>query len=230
MARELSDRCERKPPPGRYAQGKRSPIVWVLLCDVCAGFALNVDESYQGYLSGRCQGCGCQAPELHRFHAYISTAEGCDAHSGACAGRHPRVFGDVRAYGGDEADRLRAENEALKRDPRGSLHEDKAEIRRLRAENERLREKISEADALLGPWGGTPAGTVGAIENLIGQLREAEAVVYGLCDAWDGDTPQVGDPGSVVFGAWVEAAGYHAKYRMNPSPVGSPPFNEEVAQ
>lgn len=109
-----SDRSERKPPPGRYAQGKRSPIVWVLLCDVCAGFALNVDESYQGYLSGRCQGCGCQAPELHRFHAYISTAEGCDAHSGGCAGRHPRVFGDVRAYGGDEADRLRAENERLR--------------------------------------------------------------------------------------------------------------------
>lgn len=113
-SRQLSDRGERKPPPGRYAQGKRSPITWVLLCDVCAGFALNVDESYNGYLSGRCQGCGCQAPELHRFVAYISTAEGCDAHSGACAGRHPRVFGDVRAYGGDEADRLRAERDRLR--------------------------------------------------------------------------------------------------------------------
>lgn len=42
-----------------------------------------------------------------------------------------------------ERDRLQAELERLKRDPRGSLHEDKAEIRRLRAENERLKTSLA---------------------------------------------------------------------------------------
>jgi hypothetical protein len=51
------------------------------------------------------------------------------------------------------------------------------------------------------------------------RLAEAEAVVYALCDAWGGDTPQVPDPGGVVFAVWLESAGYHAKYRMNPSPL-----------
>lgn len=66
-------------------------------------------------------------------------------------------------------------------------------------------------------------------EALKARLAEAEKVVYGLCDAWDGDTPQVDDPGNVVFGAWLEAAGYHVTYRMNSSPAGPAPDEQEAS-
>ncbi len=78
-------------PPGRYAQGGRSPIVWVLLCPGCAGFAPFTPEDYLGFLSGQCAGCGNQTRELHRFRAWIESAAGCQ-----CRSEHPRVVGDVR--------------------------------------------------------------------------------------------------------------------------------------
>jgi hypothetical protein len=79
-------------PPGRYAQGQRSPIVWVLLCASCAGFAPTTTEDYHGFLSGRCEGCGTKSRELHRFRAWIDTAPGC-----RCTGGHERIHGDVHA-------------------------------------------------------------------------------------------------------------------------------------
>lgn len=79
-------------PPGRYAQGGRSPIVWVPLCAGCAGFAPSTPEDYRGQLSGQCAGCGVHTRELHRFQAWIDTADGCN-----CTGSHPQVVGDVRA-------------------------------------------------------------------------------------------------------------------------------------
>jgi hypothetical protein len=90
------DRVERvepvQPPPGRYAAGARAPIVWVFLCDICAGFAPLTDEGYEGALTGRCQGCGHEARELHRFRAWIDTAPGCN-----CSGGHAQMHGDVLA-------------------------------------------------------------------------------------------------------------------------------------
>jgi hypothetical protein len=77
-------------PPGRYAQGGRSPIVWVLLCAGCAGFAPFTPEDYSGFLSGTCNGCGCRTREMHRFRAWIDSAAGC-----GCRGEHPRVRGDL---------------------------------------------------------------------------------------------------------------------------------------
>jgi hypothetical protein len=79
-------------PTGRYAQGGRSPIVWVFLCAGCAGFPPFTDEDYRGYLSGQCSGCGTTTRELHRFRAWIDTAVGC-----RCTGGHPQAIGDVRA-------------------------------------------------------------------------------------------------------------------------------------
>lgn len=166
MAASKPDQGVRQPPPGRYAQGKRSPIVWVLLCDVCAGFALNVDESYRGYLSGRCQGCGSEAPELHRFTAYIATSEGCDDHSGSCAGRHPRVFGDLSALGGDDLDRLRAGNEDLRKRyaaVRRAYGLEAQERGRLAAENEHQRERIA---SLMLDEPSKSAGLYAAIDEL----------------------------------------------------------------
>lgn len=48
------------------------------------------------------------------------------------------------------------------------------------------------------------------------RLAEAEGVVYALCDAWDGDRPDhhLDDPGGVLTGVWMDAAAYHARYRM----------------
>lgn len=79
-------------PPGRYAQEQRAPIVWVLLCAGCAGFAPFTDSDYRGFLSGRCPNCGIDSRELHRFRAWIDTAPGCN-----CTGSHPQVVGDVWA-------------------------------------------------------------------------------------------------------------------------------------
>jgi hypothetical protein len=79
-------------PPGPYAQGGRSPIVWVFLCAGCAGFAPFTDEDYGGYLSGECEGCRTSNRELHRFRAWIDTAPGCQ-----CRGVHPQAIGDVGA-------------------------------------------------------------------------------------------------------------------------------------
>lgn len=77
-------------PPGPYAQGQRSPIVWVLLCSVCAGFGPTTPEDYRGALSGQCAGCGTHVRELHRFRAWIDSTSGC-----RCRGSHDRVVGDV---------------------------------------------------------------------------------------------------------------------------------------
>jgi hypothetical protein len=77
-------------PPGPYAKGARSPIVWVLLCPVCAGYAPMTDPDYSGFLSGQCQGCGSCCRELHRFSALIASADGCN-----CTGQHDRVRGDL---------------------------------------------------------------------------------------------------------------------------------------
>ena len=79
-------------PPGTYAQGARSPIVYVHLCPSCAGYAPITPVDYDGYLSGRCQGCGANSRELHRFQAMIMSAAngGCMCDSG-----HRQVAGDL---------------------------------------------------------------------------------------------------------------------------------------
>lgn len=79
-------------PSGTYAQGKRAPIVWVLLCAGCAGFAPMTTPDYEGFLTGQCQGCHRRSRELHRFRAWIDTAPGCN-----CTGSHPQMRGDVVA-------------------------------------------------------------------------------------------------------------------------------------
>lgn len=38
-------------PPGTYAKGGRSPIVWTFLCAGCAGFAPFTAEDYRGALT-----------------------------------------------------------------------------------------------------------------------------------------------------------------------------------
>jgi hypothetical protein len=79
-------------PPGTYAGGGRSPIVWVLLCPPCAGYAPITEPGYDGFLSGRCQGCGGNSRELHRFKALIMSAAngGCQ-----CTSAHRQVTGDL---------------------------------------------------------------------------------------------------------------------------------------
>ncbi len=81
-------------PPGNYAKGGRSPIVYALLCAPCAGYAPMTDPDYLGALSGRCQGCGADSRELHRFQALIMSAAngGC-----MCTSGHPQVTGDLPA-------------------------------------------------------------------------------------------------------------------------------------
>jgi hypothetical protein len=78
-------------PPGTYAKGGRSPIVYVRLCAPCAGYASLADKDYAG-LSGQCQGCGAWSRELHRFQALILSAAngGC-----MCDAGHPQVTGDL---------------------------------------------------------------------------------------------------------------------------------------
>ena len=77
-------------PPGTYAGGKRSPIVWVYLCAPCAGYAPMTVKDYSGALSGQCQGCGSGSRELHRFSALINSARECECHTW-----HERVTGDL---------------------------------------------------------------------------------------------------------------------------------------
>lgn len=79
-------------PPGRYAKGGRSPIVYVLLCPPCAGYAPTTDEGYEGPLNGHCGGCGAWSREVHRFQAMILSAAngGC-----MCTAQHPQVTGDL---------------------------------------------------------------------------------------------------------------------------------------
>ena len=79
-------------PPGTYAKGGRSPIVYALLCPPCAGYAPTTDPGYYGALSGRCQGCGAESRELHRFQALILSAAngGCMCDTG-----HRQVTGDL---------------------------------------------------------------------------------------------------------------------------------------
>ena len=43
-------------PPGTYAGGARSPVVYVLLCPVCAGYAPTLPEDFPA--EAHCQGCG----------------------------------------------------------------------------------------------------------------------------------------------------------------------------
>lgn len=103
LARSDSDYEMGVVPPGRYAQGSRSPIVAVFLCAGCAGFAPFTDTSYEGYLSGRCNGCGIWSRELHRFRAWVDTACGCRCHGG-----HAQVYGDLWAIDNVSGDQERA--------------------------------------------------------------------------------------------------------------------------
>ena len=80
-------------PPGTYAKGGRSPIIYAYLCPVCAGYAPSTNPGAPwGALSGRCQGCGASSRELHRFQALILSAAngGC-----MCLREHPQVTGDL---------------------------------------------------------------------------------------------------------------------------------------
>jgi hypothetical protein len=79
-------------PPGTYAKGGRSPIVYAYLCPPCAGYAPTTGPDYNGALSGRCQGCGAESRELHHFQALILSAAngGCMCDSG-----HLQVTGDL---------------------------------------------------------------------------------------------------------------------------------------
>jgi hypothetical protein len=79
-------------PPGTYAKGARSPIVYALLCAPCAGYAPTTDPGHDSALSGRCQGCGADSRELHRFQALILSAAngGC-----RCTTEHPQVTGEL---------------------------------------------------------------------------------------------------------------------------------------
>jgi hypothetical protein len=70
---------------------ERSPVVYVRLCASCAGYQNISTEDYVGALTGRCQGCGATAREMHRFPAFIHSADPC-----ACTTSHARVTGDVR--------------------------------------------------------------------------------------------------------------------------------------
>lgn len=77
-------------PEGRYAQGCRSPIVWVWLCARCAGFAPTVHPAEHQYKGNRCKGCGIPGLELHRFRAYIDSISGCSCERQPCP-----VVGDL---------------------------------------------------------------------------------------------------------------------------------------
>ena len=80
-------------PSGTYARGGRSPVVYVFLCPVCAGYAPTVPEDYPLYPTGaHCQGCGSYVREVHRFQALIMSAAngGC-----MCITEHPQVTGDL---------------------------------------------------------------------------------------------------------------------------------------
>ena len=78
-------------PPGTYAKGGRSPIVYVFLCPVCAGYAPTTDED-ETFQPGLCDGCRAMCRELHRVQALILSAAngGC-----MCSLPHPQVMGDL---------------------------------------------------------------------------------------------------------------------------------------
>jgi hypothetical protein len=78
-------------PPGTYAKGGRSPVVYVLLCAPCAGYAPLTNPGYGGF-GAHCQGCGAWTREVHRFQALIMSAAngGC-----MCTTEHPQVTGDL---------------------------------------------------------------------------------------------------------------------------------------
>lgn len=78
------------PPPGRYAGGGRSPIVYTWLCPACGGYSPVGGESETEM--GCCQGCGTDN-ELHKFQSLILSAA-----NGGCMcepGYHPQVTGDL---------------------------------------------------------------------------------------------------------------------------------------
>jgi hypothetical protein len=75
----------------------------------------------------------------------------------------------------EEATRLRAET--LRQGQRITAQD--ALLIASEKEVERLKAKIGEADELLGPWGGTPAGTVGAVHNLIAENEQLRAALAG---------------------------------------------------
>ena len=79
-------------PPGNYAGGGRSPIVWVMLCPACAGYAPTVPEDSPLYPVGaHCQGCGAYVREVHQFQALILSA----ANGGCFCEGHRQVTGDL---------------------------------------------------------------------------------------------------------------------------------------
>jgi hypothetical protein len=77
-------------PPGTYAKGGRSPIVYVFLCAPCAGYAPALPEDSPA--TEHCEGCGSYTREVHRFQALIMSAAngGC-----MCTLEHPQVTGDL---------------------------------------------------------------------------------------------------------------------------------------
>ena len=79
-------------PPGNYAKGARSPVVYVLLCPACAGYAPTLPEDFPA--EAHCQGCGAYVREVHRFQALIMSAAngGCMCDSG---NRMDQVTGDL---------------------------------------------------------------------------------------------------------------------------------------
>lgn len=87
--------------PAADIPGARSPVVYVRLCPPCGGYQPMTPEDYYGALSGRCQGCGSEHRETHRFPALIDSAREC-----ACTTSHQRVSGDLPA--GADSERLRA--------------------------------------------------------------------------------------------------------------------------
>jgi hypothetical protein len=87
-------------PPGTYSGGQRSPVVHVYLCPSCGGYESLCAGQYHGLLAGPCDGCGANAPELHRFEAYIHSVQEC-----SCRLAHERRTGDVDAAAGIAAGR-----------------------------------------------------------------------------------------------------------------------------
>lgn len=78
-------------PPGRYAGGGRSPIVYTWLCARCGGYPPMARDNDPATV--RCHGCGTDVPELHKFQALILSAA-----NGGCmceGGFHRQVTGDL---------------------------------------------------------------------------------------------------------------------------------------
>lgn len=73
--------------------------MWAFLCPPCGGYEPLTQPDYSGGLSGACQGCGAGSRELHRFRAFIHSAEPC-----GCWMSHRKVTGDVDARTGVAAE------------------------------------------------------------------------------------------------------------------------------